>query len=144
MKKYLPLLICLLLLNAMKNEPLGFNGIPWNTKLDRAKYGLKHHSFDKIYGYYTRPADKLMVGKIPVEKIIYIYYRERFQGVYIVFCCQYISHAVRELKRLHGKPYQPDRLVDNYWWYGKKKTRVRLFVDDYKACAGKLMFGVIR
>jgi hypothetical protein len=69
---------------AFPNEPDGFRGIKWGTKIARLS-GMELVRNGGAEKYYIRPEDKLKVGEAVVERITYGFCRDEFFKVTIHF-----------------------------------------------------------
>ncbi len=65
-----------------QNEPDGFRGIKWGTKITRLS-GMELVRTEGAEKYYVRPEDKLKIGKADIESITYGFYRDDFFKVII-------------------------------------------------------------
>jgi len=65
-----------------QNEPDGFRGIKWGTKITRLS-GMELVRTEGAEKYYVRPEDKLKIGKAAIESITYGFYRDDFFKVTI-------------------------------------------------------------
>jgi len=107
------------LVPTLLNEPDGFRGIKWGTKIAR----LPEMELVRSEGaekYYVRPEDKLKVGKATIERITYGFYRDEFFKVTInvkglmnyLDLKQTFYSVYGEAEELPGK--------DIYTWRGKQ------------------------
>jgi len=67
---------------SFQNEPEGFRGIRWGTKITRLP-GMELVRVEGDEKYYVRPEDKLKIGKAVIESITYGFYRDDFFKVTI-------------------------------------------------------------
>ena len=73
------------------SEPDGFAGIKWGTPFSEAKSGMEEmRSISdpaepnvKIKIYYTKKGDRLTLGEVQLDKIEYVFWREKFAEVRI-------------------------------------------------------------
>lgn len=105
--------------DAFRNEPDGFRGIKWGTKIG-ALGGMEFVRGEGAEKYYARPDEKLKVGDAVIERITYGFYRDEFYKVTIRFkgLMNYL-HLKKTLTDLYG---DGDNIpgTDVYSWSGKK------------------------
>jgi hypothetical protein len=104
---------------AFPNEPDGFRGIKWGTKITLLS-GMELVRNGCAEKYYIRSGDKLKVGEAVVEKITYGFYRDEFFKVTIRFkgLMNYLD-LKQTLFGVYGEGEQfPGR--DIYTWRGKQ------------------------
>ncbi|MCX5834952.1 MAG: hypothetical protein NTV99_10685 [Deltaproteobacteria bacterium] len=104
---------------AFPNEPDGFRGIKWGTKITRLS-GMEFVRSEGAEKYYIRPDDKLKVGEAVVERITYGFYRDEFFKVtiYVKGLKNYL-----DLKQTFSGVYgEGDNVFgkDFYTWPGKQ------------------------
>ena len=104
---------------AFPNEPDGFRGIKWGTKITHLS-GMALVRNEGMEKYYIKPDEKLKVGEAVVERITYGFYRDEFFRVTIHFkgLMNYLD-LKQTLFGVYGEGEQfPGR--DIYTWRGKQ------------------------
>ena len=103
---------------AFQNEPDGFRGIKWGTRISELS-DMRLTEDSKEERYYTRLNDKMQIGSTEIERIVYGFYKDRF-FVVIVTCRHHDNFSkLREtLFQLYGSGYSPNPAVEKYYWMG--------------------------
>jgi len=111
---------------AFQNEPDGFRGIKWGTNISELNDMLVADS-GKDTVYYIRKNDTLKIGDADIDQISYGFYENRL-FVVLVEDDGYLNFTKLKaiLIDLYGKPEQPNRLMEKYFWTGGK---VDIFFD---------------
>jgi hypothetical protein len=107
------------LVPTLLNEPDGFRGIKWGTKITRLS-GMELVRSEGAEKYYVRPEEKLKVGEAVVEDIIYGFYKDEFFKVtiYLKGLMNYLD-LKQTFYSVYGEPEQlPGK--DIYTWRGKQ------------------------
>jgi hypothetical protein len=103
---------------AFQNEPDGFRGIEWAANISALTDMLIVES-GKDSEYYCRKNDKMKIGDADIDQISYGFYKNRF---YVVLVEYHGFLNFTKLKTIlleqYGKPDQPNRLMENYFWFG--------------------------
>ena len=104
-----------------QNEPDGFRGIKWGTNLsdlpDMRLCG------DTMNGgnikTCTRRGDKMKIGDAKLTIIIYMFHKDRFSSVDILFKSAFNFEAIKEtLFSVYGEGKQDNQFVEEYRWNG--------------------------
>ncbi len=108
---------------AFRNEPDGFRGIKWGTKIG-ALTGMEFVRVEGAETSYIRPDEKLKIGDAVIERITYGFYRDEFYKVTIQFkgLMNYL-HLKKTLTDLYG---DGDNIpgTDVHTWTGRKTVVV--------------------
>jgi hypothetical protein len=73
--------------------------------------------------YYMRPGDDLLIGGAHLSQLIYGFYKNRLHAVRMKTKGFIDSRALLEvLRQAYGRPYQPNRFMEGYRWFGSKVT----------------------
>ena len=103
---------------AFQNEPDGFRGIKWGTNISELNDMLVAES-GKDTVYYIRKNDTLKIGNADIDQISYGFYKNRLFVVLVEYN-GYLNFT--KLKAIlidqYGKPEQPNRLMEKYFWSG--------------------------
>jgi hypothetical protein len=69
---------------AFQNEPDGFRGIKWGTKIENLNdMKFLGKALNKDRTLYTTDNDKLQIGGAKLKRIIYFFWKGKFSGVFI-------------------------------------------------------------
>ena len=110
---------------AFSNEPDGFRGIKWGTKIGQAQ-GMVLVEDKGNEKYYARPDDKMKIGDARVDKIVYGFYRDEFFTVTIGFSTLMHFMSLKEtLTNLYSE-WAQQKEKDKYYWAG---TKVYVSID---------------
>ena len=108
------------LLWAFSNEPEGFRGIKWGTRI----WELSDMGIGKDAGnsrWYIRKDDKMKIGDADVEQIAYGFYQDRFYDVVISFTGSVNFSKIKEtFQQLYGSGPHPDEFMERYFWLGRE------------------------
>ena len=67
---------------AFQNEPDGFRGIKWGTNISElSEMGLIED--DGESKFYVRKNDKMQIGDADLERIAYVFYKDRLYGIMV-------------------------------------------------------------
>lgn len=104
-----------------RNEPNGFRGIEWDTNLSRLK-SMQYHASGPSYSeitFYKRKNDSLQMGSARFQSIVYVFWRERLEGVLLTVKGSDNWDTLRQacFERF-GKGKKPNRYIEEYIWDG--------------------------
>jgi len=98
----------------------GFRGLKWNTNIrdmNDPNMVLIYENTKRRVSYYERQDDKLSIGKADLSDLIYMCYKDRFFGVFIMVegmsNFQYLKDAVFAH---YGEGHKLDVLEDKWLW----------------------------
>ncbi len=101
---------------AYQNEPDGFRGIKWGTKIETLKDMTKQlQQGDEIR--YTRISDKLQIGKAEVDDIVYVFWKDKF--ISLIITTKGFSNwsaLKKEAFKQFGKGSQDNKNIEAYTW----------------------------
>ena len=98
------------------NEPQSFRGIKWGGSLQDLS-GLTLLAEDGDLKFYERADDRMKLGDIPLEKIIYGFHKGRFYNVMMYYSsADNFARSKEVLSRQHGEPYQPAPSEKKLFW----------------------------
>ena len=105
--------------SAFPNEPDGFRGIKWGTKITRLS-GMELVRSEGAEKYYIRQEDKLKVGEAVVERITYGFYRDEFFKLTVSF--EGLMNYLHLKEALFGVYGDGEHVAgkDIYTWTGKQ------------------------
>jgi hypothetical protein len=73
--------------------------------------------------YYVRPSDDLSIGGAHLSQLIYGFYKNRLESVWMATKGFIDSRALLEvLRQAYGPPSQPNQFMEDYQWFGSKVT----------------------
>ncbi|MGC2077687.1 MAG: hypothetical protein WA728_16985, partial [Xanthobacteraceae bacterium] len=86
------------------NEPSGFRGIPWGTPLSSLGIQMK---LDPTGGgnLYRRTNDKLMLGDVPLVKVLYHFHRGTFGSAFLKSAPETDTQMIAAFKAQFGLGY---------------------------------------
>ena len=108
--------------HAMENDPDGFRGVKWETKIsdlnnNEFKFGINK----EIILFYTYVTDELKILSPELYKINYIFWHDKLWGVMITGKGQVnFEKLLRVLQEKFGKETQADLSFPKYIWLGQK------------------------
>jgi hypothetical protein len=114
--------ICLA--NTFQNEPDGFRGIKWGEPFDNYSGSMNKIRFDDSYGgitFYARNDDNLNIGSGVVDNIEYGFWQGTF-FVAVIYTSGFTNWqgVHNSLVEKFGYPYQSNKYIRNYNWWGEK------------------------
>ncbi len=101
---------------AFQNEPDGFRGIKWGTKIETLKDMTKKlQQGDRIL--YTRNNDKLQIGNAELDDVVYVFWKDKFISVMITTkgFSNWIALKDEAFKQF-GKGSQDNKHIETYTW----------------------------
>lgn len=104
---------------AYQNEPDGFRGIKWGTRLSvhAKEMTLKEKSKDETY--YTRKGDKLELGGAKLTELSYGYWNDQLVSIIMETSGHDDKAALIEaFRKQYGPGSQPAEFSDEYRWRG--------------------------
>jgi len=118
---------------AMKNDPDGFRGIKWETKIsDLNKNEFTFDHTEENFLIYTRETDELKIGAAKLDVIYYIFWHDKLSGVFISGKGQSnFDSLLLVLQEKYGKGIQNNQFIPEYTWFGKK-TYILIKYESFK------------
>jgi len=104
---------------AFQNEPDGFRGIKWGTKLSAhaREMTLKEKSQDETY--YTRRGDKMALGAAKLSELSYGYWNDQLVAIIIETSgVENRTALIAEFRKQYGPGTKPSEFLDEYAWRG--------------------------
>jgi len=122
---------------AYQNEPDNFRGMKWGSPRPSSVHPMvggdpKSASSITICHRHT---DKLSVGEATLTAIVYVYYKNKLNGVVLYF--EGITNFVSlksTLSQAYGKPYQSNEYIEDYKWLNQDGLCI---VIKYSEITGK-------
>lgn len=115
------------------SEPDGFRDIKWETNL-KILPGMRHvgaHLSYKGVEKYVKPGDDLTIGGAKLEKIEYLFWREKFFAVEIhTKGFSKFDILKKVVFEKFGRGDQPNKSLERYIWKGSK-TGMRLVYSKF-------------
>jgi hypothetical protein len=107
-------------------EADGFRGLTWGTEFETVKDVMTCVGKDSSFGgidLCTRNGDELKIGGADLESIVYGFWQGRLSDVRISITgfSNYENLRAAMVERF-GRPYKPNRYMDDYLWSGKVTT----------------------
>lgn len=101
------------------NEPDDFKGIKWGANLSTLP-DMVQRANEKGVKYCRRKNDKMTIGNINVGSITYLFYKDRFYSVQILFPDANYDKMREKLYKEHGMDtfFDPHSFVGKYTWSG--------------------------
>jgi hypothetical protein len=101
---------------AFQNEPDGFRGIKWGTKIETLKDMRKLYTKGNTT-VYMRKNDKLQIGDAELQNISYMFWQDKFYSVYIQTKGYLNWAALKKVLFLKfGKGNQDNKYTEYYRW----------------------------
>jgi hypothetical protein len=129
---------------AYQNEPDGFRGIKWGTKIETLKDMTKQlQQGDEIQ--YTRISDKLQIGNAEVDDIVYVFWKDKFISVMIMTKGFSNWSALKEEAfKQFCKGSQDNKNIETYTWGSvlRGKTFISLKYNQISEQTRIVMFPV--
>ena len=141
------------LLYAYQNEPDGFRGLKWQDEAEKYK-DLQLSTTSGDVRLYIRKNENLNIGNIPIRKVEYLFYKNRFYKAVVYYKDTDSTSLERNLSAVYGQgkseyivtEREADRAgkaSQSAYWYGKKvdiklirQTRMELYNPDEPDCDG--------
>ena len=115
---------------AYQNEPDDFRGIKWGTSIEK----LSDMALILDGGHlkaYTRNRDKMMIGDAKIDSLHYVFYKDQFYCVRVVFTDISNFNKIRdEFVRIYGEPERRQHYDRHFYWRGDKVS-ITLDYDEY-------------
>jgi len=113
-----------------ESAPQGFRGIEWDADIGKLS-GLSMFAEDGDLKFYVRPDDRMKLGDVALEKLIYGFYKGRFYNVMMYYSSPDNFSRVQEvLSRQYGAPYQPTESEKKYFWEDGNVSVLSTYDDD--------------
>ena len=98
-----------------------FRGIKWGIGITELQDMIPEETIQKPepdIKYYTRKGEENKIGDIPINKIIYAFYKDKFWAATINFD-NYSNYQslLAGLTSKYGKGYRPKRYSEEYNWF---------------------------
>jgi len=124
---------------AFQNEPDGFRGIKWGTKIETLRNMIKYAVQGDVV-IYARHNDKLQIGSAELEGIYYFFWQDKFCSVSIkakedLNCIALKEEAVAKF----GNGKQHSEYVENYTW-GNISTGKTFMLFKYNRLSNEARF----
>ena len=131
---------------AFENDPDGFRGIKWGTKLETLKGMTKvRKQSDKNSTFCFKNNENLQIGNAQLTEIGYVFWRDKFYAV-IVKTEGYSnwSHLKDAAFAKFGKGNQKNKQIEGYKWgsFPNGKTIIVLHYNQLPKVGTFVMFGV--
>ncbi len=97
------------------HPPAGFRGIKWGAKLSSVP-GLHKVGGQEDLGQYDKPGEVLQMGDIKLDKVVYVFYKDRFYMGMAYFSSESFMKMEALLTGKFGKPAEVDQNPDNLVW----------------------------
>jgi len=109
----------------------GFRGLVFGQKLT-SKDGFKMVVHDGDAREYTKPGDKLAVGRARLTFIRYTTWKTKFYGVALGFVGKKnCDELLTVFAVAYGHPSKPNKFIDTWYWMGDK-VGVSLICSAFK------------
>ena len=123
------LVIAYLFLTSTAKEPDDFRGIKWGSNI-RDLPDMKLLAEEGDLKFYEKTNDRMKIGDVDADKIVYGFYKDRFYNVMIYYSSPAYFTRIREtLSDTFGKPFQPNESEKKLFWNGEH-VNVLLHFDD--------------
>lgn len=94
----------------------GFREMKWGDQPRKEMETLDEHGEEK---FCRLEHDDLSWSDTPVEKIVYLYWENRFSDVYIEIPPSSADRILRDLQSGWGRPEQPNKFIEDFTWRHK-------------------------
>jgi hypothetical protein len=94
----------------------GFRELKWGDQPGKDMETLDEQGEEK---FCRLPTDDLSWGDAPVDKIIYLYWTNRFSDVYIEIPPSSADRILRDLQDGWGRPEQANKFIEDFTWRNK-------------------------
>ncbi len=132
------LLIGYLLLSTTAKEPADFRGIKWGSPIADLP-DMKLLAEDGDLRFYEKTNDRMKIGDVDVERIVYGFYKDRFYNVMIYYSSPASYNRIQEtLSDTFGKPFQPNESEKKLFWNGEHVNLLLHF--DEATNAGRVTY----
>ena len=89
-----------------ENTPQGFRGIRWGENIQELS-GLTPLAQNGDLKFYVRADDRMKLGDVALEKLVYGFYKDRFYSAMMYFDSQADFSRVKDsLSHQYGQPFQ--------------------------------------
>jgi len=123
------LVIAYLFLTSTAKEPDDFRGIKWGSNI-RDLPDMKLLAEEGDLKFYEKTNDRMKIGDVDADKIVYGFYKGRFYNVMIYYSSPANFTRIREtLSNTFGKPFQPNESEKKLFWNGEH-VNLLLHFDD--------------
>jgi hypothetical protein len=114
---------------AFQNEPGDFRGLKWESSV-RDTSGMNFLAEEGDLRFYEREKDPMRIGDVPVERIVYGFFKDRFYNVLVYYLSLPNFLSLKgTLSAQYGEPYRPSETANKYFWNGEK-VDILLLYDD--------------
>ena len=105
--------------SATPREPEDFRGLKWGSGIARAQ-GMKLLAEDGDLKFYQKDNDSMKMEDVPLDKIVYGFYKDRFYSVMVYYNAQNNFEKLRKtFTSWYGDPTQPEQNSGKYFWNGE-------------------------
>lgn len=106
------------------NEPDGFRGIKWGTKIDTLKGMMIVRDEPAINGtdVYVRANEEMKMEGAELETVEYYFWMGRFAGAVLSFSNENFEAIRKAAFSKYGDGTQPYDTQERYWWRGPKSN----------------------
>jgi hypothetical protein len=117
---------------AFQNEPADFRGMKWKSSVSQSS-DMQFIAEDGELKFYEKKNENLKIGDALLDKIVYGFYRDQFYSVIIYYSSLPVYSKLKEIFiQQFGEPYQPNKFVNKYFWYGDDVDILLTFDDVLK------------
>ena len=111
------------------SEPRSFRGLTWGQSLQDLS-GFTLIAEDGDLKFHERADERMKLGDVPLEKVVYGFHKGRFYSVMMYFTSEdNFARSKEVLSRQYGEPYQPAPSEKKYYW-DDNDLSVLLTLDD--------------
>src|SRR6266851_5723903 len=103
---------------AFQNEPASFRGIAWGTPLSTVQGQMKFDHREGLQDMYTRSGERMTLGDATLRRMLYIFYRGAFSGVFLASDKASGGAMIGAFRSNFGPGYQENPHIDRYLWDG--------------------------
>jgi hypothetical protein len=133
-KVILMLVLFLLFIPRLSWAQEEFRGIKWGINISELKDMIPEETIQKPgpdIKYYTRKGEENKIGDIPINKIIYAFYKDQFWAVTINFD-DYSNYQslLAGLSSKYGQASRPNRYIEEYNWFGISSLHLGIKYSD--------------
>lgn len=112
-----------------REDPADFRGIRWGENI-RNLTDLKLVAEEGNLKFYERENERMTLVDVPVERIVYGFYQDRFYSVLVYFNSAAGFVKIKDgLARELGAPFQPTDVQRKYFWSGDMVNLLLSFDD---------------
>jgi len=110
------LAVVILFVSSTPREESHFRGVQWGAAAG-SQQGLEQVAQDGTLTFYSRKGEELQVENIPVERIVYGFYKDRFYSALVYFRTEESMARFKEaMRRRYGDPVQTEPGQERFFW----------------------------